>query len=245
VITRLTFFLDLSAEDHPVAVEFWRGVTGYELSAARGERDEFATLMPPAGDDHLRVQRIADGRSGTHLDVHVTELAAAVEHAVGAGAVLLARQEHAVLRSPGGYLFCLVTEPATRPSAPITWPGGHRSRVDQLCLDVGPSAYDDECAFWERLTGWPVRVTPRVEFARLQVPAALRSRVLLQRLEQDEGPVRGHLDVATDDREAEVRRLVALGAEPLHDGPIWTALKPPVGPVLCVTGRDPVTGRVG
>lgn len=242
VIARLTLFLDVTSDEHPSAVDFWRGVTGYELSAPRGESGEFATLLPPAGDDHLRVQRVGDGPSGTHLDLHVADLSAAVEHAVGCGATLVARDDHAVLRSPGGYLFCLVTAPATAPSAPTLWPDGHRSRVDQLCLDVGPSAHAEECAFWAALTGWPVRQTPRAEFARLAVPPALGVRVLIQRLEHDEGEVRGHLDIATNDREAEVRRLVALGAEPIHQGPIWTAMRAPAGPPVCVTGRDPVTG---
>lgn len=241
-VRRLTFFLDLPAREHEVAVAFWRGVTGYGLSAARGEHAEFATLVPEAGDDHLRVQRISDGAAGTHLDLHVADLPAAVAHALECGADLLARSGHAVLRSPGGYAFCLVTEPATAPSAPATWPDGHRSRADQLCLDIGPSGYAAECAFWERLTGWPVRGTPRSEFARMRVPASLRSRMLLQRLEHDGGLVRGHLDVATDDRAAEVRRLQALGATPVREGELWTVMRPPAGPMLCVTSRDPVTG---
>lgn len=237
---RLTFFLDLPADEYAGAVAFWRAATGYGLSEPRGERGEFASLVPPAGDDHLRMQRLADGAAGTHLDLHVDDLSAAVGHALGCGATLVALSAHAVLRSPGGYLFCLVTAPAGTASEPMTWPDGHRSRVDQLCLDIGPSTYDDECAFWSALTGWPVRHSDLAEFARLAVPVALGARILLQRLERDEGPVRGHLDVATDDRAAEVGRLVALGAEPMADGSSWTVLRPPAGPLLCVTDRDPV-----
>jgi catechol 2,3-dioxygenase-like lactoylglutathione lyase family enzyme len=244
-VQRLTFFLDLTPGDHAAALAFWRAATGYELSPPRGEEGEFASLLPPAGDEHLKVQRLAEGTSGTHVDVHVADLAPAVEHALDCGAVLVAQPGHAVLRSPGGYLFCLVTAPATAPSAPTSWPDGHRSRVDQLCLDIAPSVYDAECRFWAALTGWPTNHTPGSEFTRLQVPAELGTRVLLQRLEQDEGPVRGHLDLATDDRPVEVRRLVALGAVPIGEGPRWTVLRPPAGPPLCVTGRDPVTGRVG
>lgn len=241
---RLSFYLDLPADEHAAAVAFWCGVTGSEVSAPRGERQEYASLLPPTGDDHLRVQRVDDRPAGVHLDVYVPDLAAAVEHAVGCGATVVARPGHAVLHSPGGFPFCLVEGPAAEPSDPITWPDGHRSRADQLCLDIGPSAYAAECAFWSDLTGWPVRVTARTEFSRLQVPVALRARILLQRLEQDEGPVRGHLDIATDDRPAEVGRLQELGVEPVDEGPMWTVLRPPAGPVLCVTSRDPVTGTV-
>ena len=52
------------------------------------------------------------------------------------------------------------------------------------------------------------------------------------------------LDIATDDRPAEVGRLQELGAEPVGEGPMWTVLRPPAGPALCVTSRDPVTGVV-
>ena len=243
-VQRLTFYLDLPADEHAAAVAFWRGVTDSGLSAPRGEHGEFASLLPPTGDDHLRVQRIGDGPAGVHLDVYVPDLAPAVEHALECGATLVARPGHAVLRSPGGFAFCLVAGPAAQPSDPVAWPDGHRSRVDQLCLDIGPSAYDAERAFWSDLTGWPVRVTARTEFSRLQVPVALRARILLQRLEHDEGPARGHLDIATDDRPAEVGRLQELGAEPVGEGPMWTVLRPPAGPALCVTSRDPVTGVV-
>lgn len=243
--SRLTFYLDLAPDEYAEAVTFWRAATGSALSPARGEQGEFASLVPPSGDDHLRVQRLTEGPSGVHLDVYVEDLGAAVARAVDCGATVVDRGDFAVLRSPGGLAFCLIPAamPATALAEPVTWPDGHRSRADQLCLDIGPSAYTAERAFWEALTGWSTRVTPRQEFARLQVPPALNVRILLQRLEHDEGPVRAHLDLATDDRDAEVRRLVALGAEQIGEGPMWTVLRPPAGPVLCVTARDPLTGR--
>ncbi|MGZ6737657.1 MAG: VOC family protein [Nocardioides sp.] len=243
-VTRLTFFLDLAAEDHAAATAFWQAATGYALSASRGEHDEFASLLPSAGADHLRLQRLADGPSRTHLDVHVDDLAQAEAQAVSGGATVLSSGGHVSLLSPGGYPFCLVTAPAAEPSPPTTWPHGHRSRAEQLCLDIGPSAYEAECAFWAALTSWPTR-TAGSEFTRLRVPEELGTRLLLQRLEQDEGAVRGHLDVATDDRPAEVARLQALGATTVRENDEWTVLCPPAGPVLCVTDRDPVTGLSG
>lgn len=238
----LSLFIDAAPAEHDEVVALWQAITGYRLeSRAAGE---WAPLLPPDGDAHLWVQRLGEGPSGVHLDLYVDDLDAAVVHASGAGAVLVARPDHAVLRSPGGYPFCLVPDDASRPSAPATWPDGHRSRVDQLCLDIGPAAYDEECAFWAALTGWPARQTPRAEFRRLAVPVALGVRVLLQRREYGDGPVTGHLDVATDDRAAEVARLAGLGLEPVHEGEVWTVMRPPVGPVLCVTERDPVRGAL-
>lgn len=49
---------------------------------------------------------------------------------------------------------------------------------------------------------------------------------------------RMHLDMATDDREAEVKRLVSLGATHIHDkdewGIQWTTLADPEGNEFCV-----------
>jgi hypothetical protein len=233
----LTFFADLAADEWEAGTAFWLAVTGYALSAPRGEHGEFATLVPPEGDDHFRVQRVG-GDSGVHLDLHVRDLHAAVGTAVSLGATLVDFPGHAVLRSPAGFGFCFVGEGASRPAAPAAWPSGHRSLVDQLAIDIPAVAYDAEVRFWSGLTGWPAR--PAGEFARLMTPAALPVRVLFQEI--SEGPIGGHLDIATDDREAEVARLTALGAVPGAGGARWTVLRPPAGPPCCVTDRSPDTG---
>lgn len=240
----LSIFIDAAPEEHRDVVALWEAITGYRLSARRPDV-AWAPLSPPGGDAHLWVQRLDEGPSGVHLDLDVDDLDAALADATDAGATLVARPDHAVLRSPGGYPFCLVTGAESRPSAPTLWPDGHRSRVDQLCLDIGPAAYDRECDFWSGLTGWPVRQTPRGEFRRLAVPVGLGMRILLQRREYGDGPVTGHLDVATDDRAAEVARLAGLGIDPAGEGEVWTVMRPSVGPVLCVTDRDPGTGALG
>jgi hypothetical protein len=222
--TWLTAFLDLTADELDPAVAFWRAVTGYSLSAPRGERSEFATLVPASGDAHLRVQRVASGESGVHLDLHAPG------------------QEFEVRRSPGGFAFCLVPGEESVVAPPATWSDGNRSVVDQVCLDIPPAAYEEECAFWAGLTGWQLHETDAREFRRLRRPAGQPLNVLLQRLDSSDGPVRAHLDLATDDRAAETRRHEGLGAAVLavHDG--WTVMRPPAGPVYCITGRAPRAG---
>jgi len=71
----LTIFLDLAPEEYVDGVAFWRGVTGYAVSPARGDEGEFASLVPPSDDAHLRVRRLgaigaqqaAEGRAWTVL----------------------------------------------------------------------------------------------------------------------------------------------------------------------------------
>jgi hypothetical protein len=68
-------------------------------------------------------------------------------------------------------------------------------------------------------------------------------QLLFQRLDEDAGPVRAHLDLGTDDREAEVRRLVALGATDVAPGRGWQVLRDPLGQLFCATENSPEQTR--
>ena len=234
-------FLDFGSGDYDRGVAFWRDVTGYAVSEARGETDQFATLVPPDGDDYLRVQHLDEGPGRIHLDLHVHEPAVAAEAAIELGGHVLVRHEagYVVLRSPGGLVFCFVSHQAAHRPAAQTWPDGHRSQVDQVCLDVPPRLHDVELEFWRRLTGWELVPVDSPEFTRLQPPDSFPLQVLVQRLDDDGGPVRAHLDLAAEDRDAEVARHLALGAAEVARHEWWTVLTDPVGTTYCVTRRAP------
>lgn len=234
-------FLDFAPGGFERGVAFWQGVTGYGLSERRGRGGEFATLVPPAGDDYLRVQELGDGDGRVHLDLHVANPTYAAEAAVELGAHVLVRHEagYVVLRSPGGFVFCFVTHPASRKPAAATWPDGTRSRVDQVCLDIPRASYDAEVAFWQTLTGWEHEPSVSREFARLHPPDEQPLRWLLQRLDDEDGAVRAHLDLCCDDRAAEAERHVALGAAVVRRHEHWTVLTDPVGTTYCITRRKP------
>ncbi|MFZ2503182.1 MAG: VOC family protein, partial [Nocardioides sp.] len=106
--TWLTAFLDFPAESFAAGAAFWRAVTGFEVSASRGQTGEFAALVPPAGDDYLRLQRLGTGGSRLHLDLSVPDPREAADEAIALGATELADEGYVVLRSPGGLVFCLV-----------------------------------------------------------------------------------------------------------------------------------------
>lgn len=234
-------FLDFAPGGFDRGVAFWQGVTGYTLSTRRGIDGEFATLVPPAGDDYLRVQALADGPGRIHLDLHVDTPVVAAEAAVELGAHVLVRHErgYVVLRSPGGLVFCVVHRDGTRRPPPATWPDGTRSQVDQVCLDIPRSAYDDEVAFWQTLTGWDLDPSVSREFARLRPPDEQPLRWLIQRLDEESGEVRAHLDLACDDRTAETDRHEELGATVVRRHAWWTVLADPVGTTYCITERRP------
>jgi len=235
----MTAFLDTPAARAAVAERFWLAVTGATLSPRRGE---FATLVPAGGDAYLRVQVVEDHAAArAHLDLHVADVAAARRRAVALGAEPLSEP---ILRSPGGLTFCLVAWHGERVRpASVGWPGGQRSLVDQLCLDIPRAGFDAEADFWAALTGWQRRPVPGSDFDFLVRPDGLPLRLLLQRIEA--GPGGMHVDLACDAVQPEVRRHLALGATHVRDGDGWVTLRDPAGRDYCVTGRDPATGRSG
>lgn len=248
-----TAFLDFPAATHAAGVRFWQRVTGSGLSPARGEHQQFATLVPGAGDAFLRVQRLADGPARVHLDLHVPDPQAGAGSAVRAGATV--RQQWpdgvVVLTSPGGLVFCLVPfddvpgttgHPTWHRPPPSPW-SGHLSLVDQITVDVAPEDADREVDFWSGLTGWePLRPDWKGPFRPLLRPADEPLRIMVHRLEQGRGPATAHLDLATTDRPAETDRHTRLGAvvHAVHDD--FTVLTDPAGLAYCLTDRDPVSG---
>lgn len=247
MITWLTAFIDSPADAWDVSRQFWTAVTGYGLSAARGEHGDFQTLVPPDGDGFLRVQRLHDGGARLHLDLHVADVRAAADAAAALGAREVAASGHVVMASPGGLPFCFVREGERQRPAAARWtaPDGrtHASLVDQVALDIPVAAWDAELAFWVAVTGWEVTAAaPGSEFAPLRRPATQPLRLLPHRLGEPDGPVRAHLDLASTDRAAETARHEGLGAVVEHAGDRWTVLVAPDDRRYCITDRDPVTG---
>ena len=240
----ISAFLDLPATSYDGGVRFWSEVTGYAVSAPRGEHREFATLVPDDGDDFLRVQRVQDGPGGVHLDLHVADPRASADGATALGATEVADRGYVVMRSPGGFTFCFVTHPAARRPLPLVHDDGTGSIVDQVCLDIPAASYAEESAFWAALTGWEHQdLEAAPEFTRLVRPSGQPLHLLLQLLDETSGPVRAHLDLAADDWAAEVRRHVLLGARLDAEGRGWTVLRDPAGAAYCITGRAPAPGR--
>lgn len=222
------------------AESFWLAVTGSALSERRGG-GTFATLVPAVGDACLRVQLIGSSEGPkAHVDLHVVDVAAAAGEAEGLGARrVFAEPGLVVLRSPAGVPFCLVEwEGEAVLPEPVRWPGGQRSVVDQLCLDLPADVHDGEFRFWAALTGWERLESDLAEFTVLRGGPELPLRFLVQRL--GDGAVGVHLDFACDDVDAEVERHVGLGASVVRRVPgDWTTLRDPLGREYCVTGRAP------
>lgn len=236
-------FLDRPMADFERSARYWTGLTATRLTDRRGDRDEFATLLPERGDGQLKLQGIFDplpaGSGGIHLDLEVPDVPAAVAAAQGLGATLLPpKGDWTLMRSPAGWAFCLQPWPGARVAPPpVTHPDGTVTRPDQVCIDIGPQAYEAEAAFWAALTGWR-RPGALPAYEALVPPRAGAVRLLLQRLERDR-PVSAHLDFACSDVEDAVGLHERAGARIVarHSG--WVVLADPTGAPYCLTGRKP------
>ncbi|HUG83726.1 MAG TPA: VOC family protein, partial [Euzebya sp.] len=199
------------------------------------------------GDAYLRVQRVADGPGGSHLDLHVDDLGGFAAQAVAMGAIEEHRYDDlVVLRSPAGLSVCVVGHDGegVRPVPQPIGDTGEQHLLDQISIDIPRSQFDEECAFWSDLTGWERRrSTVRAEFDHLARPPGMPLRLLLQRRE-DEGPARAHLDVASTDVEVAVAHHLTLGATLAATFPHWTVMLDPSGIAYCVTSRNPATGQI-
>ncbi len=222
---------------------FWAHVTGWPVGDREGRHDEFAALLPVDADPYVWFQDV-EGPAAAHPDLYVEDVEDRAARAEQLGAQVTRRDPGlVVLRSPGGLPFCLVTHrDQTRRPDPTPWPGG-RSLVDQVCLDIGSSGFDVEADFWAALTGWERSGASGSEFERLAHPDGIPLQVLLQRLEQESGPVRAHVDLACDDRDAETDRHRALGAEVVRRTTGWTTMRDVAGREYCLTRRTPSAGR--
>ena len=206
-------------------------------------------LLPPDGDAYLRVQRVADGGGGCHLDVHVDDRPATVERAVDLGAAVETELDDVVvMRSPAGLAFCVVDHDGeeVRP-APWTVAGAGRVLVDQVCVDLPPERFEEDVTFWSALTGWRRGAGRRPEYAFCERPPTMPLRLLFQRLDVavPGAPAGAHLDLACDDVDAATAVHERLGARDPVRSEWWTTLTDPAGRPYCLTRRGPDTGLVG
>jgi Glyoxalase-like domain len=107
----------------------------------------------------------------------------------------------------------------------------HRSRLVAALADVPDEHYESETAFWSGALGR----TPEIDDANPEYAAFGEVTPGLQFFVQSVGaPARVHLDIETDDVEAEVRRLEALGATRVAQIKTWWVMTDPAGMLFCV-----------
>ncbi|HEU5475000.1 MAG TPA: VOC family protein [Actinophytocola sp.] len=115
----------------------------------------------------------------------------------------------------------------------------HLGGVTIDCADPAKLA-----GFWTEALGAKIIQDYGGEFIFIAADADSRPYVGLQRVpEKRAGKNRVHIDLAAADREAEVQRLVGLGATAVTEhsvpGLTWTVMQDPEGNEFCVGGANP------
>lgn len=107
----------------------------------------------------------------------------------------------------------------------------HRSKLNAALVDVPADVFDREVNFWSGALGRaPDEVDGNPEYRDFGQPVP-GFQFMLQRV--DDTP-RVHLDIETDDVEAEVLRLEALGAQRVAPVKSWWVMRDPAGLLFCV-----------
>ncbi len=109
----------------------------------------------------------------------------------------------------------------------------HRSKLAGFIIDCQTGDLGGAADFWSQALGMEKKALPAEEgqkYVRLLDPQE-RLHIEVQRVSH---PSRVHLDIETDDIEAEVRRLTALGAKVVERVQTWCVMAAPTGQRFCV-----------
>ena len=109
----------------------------------------------------------------------------------------------------------------------------HKSKLAGFIIDCNTNDLPKAAEFWSGALGMPVRELPGSEGAlyRKLEDAHLGLSIEVQKVGH---PSRVHLDIETDDIDAEVRRLEGLGAMKLEQIHTWWVMEAPTGQRFCV-----------
>ena len=218
--------ITFSCNDPERLAEFWGTLLDYEAASAG---DSWIATDPRGEGTRLLFNRME--KSGTievpiHVDVNVPYREAELNRILQLGGRFVETRSDSigdfsetwtVMRDPEGNGFCIQSPPKTPPHRYI-------GNVTFSCAEPRQLG-----AFWAEALGWPEEETDEGFLQQLRdagvaerdlsgvyvtrPPNAGRPRFLFQRREKSRPasyPI--HMDFGTDDREAEVKRLVRAGA---------------------------------
>lgn len=114
----------------------------------------------------------------------------------------------------------------------------HRSRFCSVILDSKTSDLDAAASFWSAALGRPI-----TKYEGKYATLATLDREPVIEVQQVEHESRAHIDIESDDIDAEVKRLEAMGAKCVERIKTWCVMEAPTGARFCVIRpqRDALT----
>jgi predicted enzyme related to lactoylglutathione lyase len=113
----------------------------------------------------------------------------------------------------------------------------HRSKLAGFIIDCQSADLESAASFWSAALGMPKKRLPAEEgekYMRL-VDDQHGLHIEVQRVGH---PSRVHLDIESDDVDAEVARLEALGARQVERVHTWCVMEAPTGQRFCVVRKS-------
>jgi predicted enzyme related to lactoylglutathione lyase len=109
----------------------------------------------------------------------------------------------------------------------------HKSKLGGFIIDCQTGDLAAAADFWGAALGMPVRELPAAEAATYKRLEDSQHGLDIE-VQIVSHPSRVHLDIETDDVEAEVRRLEDLGAKRIQAVHTWWVMEAPTGQRFCV-----------
>ncbi len=120
----------------------------------------------------------------------------------------------------------------------------HKSRLSGFIIDCKTQDLEAAAQFWGEALGWPAKQFDDSEEAEYRYLETSNDdlHVEVQRVSHES---RVHLDIETDDVDAEVTRLERLGAKRISEVKDWCVMEAPTGQRFCIVplSRDRSSGR--
>jgi catechol 2,3-dioxygenase-like lactoylglutathione lyase family enzyme len=113
----------------------------------------------------------------------------------------------------------------------------HRSKLCGFIIDCRTDDIAAAAGFWGRALGMEIHALSAEEGEKY-VRLVDRNSELHIEVQKVDHPSRVHLDIETDDIEAEVKRLEALGARRVTQVHNWWVMEAPTGHRFCVVRRS-------
>ena len=109
----------------------------------------------------------------------------------------------------------------------------HKSRLAGFIIDCKTDDLPSAAEFWGGALGMDVRTLPGDEGSKYVQLLDPRDRLHVE-VQSVSHPSRVHLDIETDDVDAEVARLEQLGAKKVQKTNTWWVMEAPTGQRFCV-----------
>ena len=121
----------------------------------------------------------------------------------------------------------------------------HKSRLAGFIIDCQTQDLEAATRFWSRALGLKVSASTDPADAGYSLLDTAADQPHLE-VQQVSHPSRVHLDIESDDIEAEVRRLEKLGARRVQQVHTWWVMEAPTGQRFCVVrAKTDLAGAVG